>query len=215
MPFDLHDSDLPDAKVQWGNGVPFSPRSISGYQGGTAMGNVSQVATTMKTALEQAARCVAAESSETYDSLDAQVETLEGQAYQAVKSQLDIASLLHKLNEQEPLGPAELETLELLIVGDAEYFLKYEADLERWKDEANQLVAEIAKLQSSQLDVDGLMHLRALCQELRRVLPNIVYYLDKKERTIKFREATSGALDDAGYRVLAEMVTGMISSDRI
>lgn len=83
------------------------------------MGNVSQVATTMKTALEQAARCVAAESSETYDSLDAQVETLEGQAYQAVKSQLDIASLLHKLREQEPLGPAELKTLELLIVGDA------------------------------------------------------------------------------------------------
>ena len=166
-------------------------------------------------ALEQAARCVAAESSETYDSLDAQVETLEGQAYQAVKSQLDIASLLPKLKEQEPLGPAELKTLELLIVGDAEYFLKYEADLERWKDEANQLMAEIAKLQSSQLDVDGLMHLRALCQELRRVLPNIVYYLDKKERTVKFREATSGALDDTGYRVLAEMVTAMISSDRI
>jgi hypothetical protein len=119
------------------------------------------------------------------------------------------------LKQSKPLGPAELKTLELLIVGDAEYFLKYEADLDRWKGEVNQLIAEIAKLQSSQLDVDGLMHLRTLCQELRRVLPNIVYYLDQKERTSKFHEATSGSIDAEGYRVLAEMVTAMISSDRV
>jgi hypothetical protein len=59
------------------------------------------------------------------------------------------------------------------------------------------------------------MHLQALCQELRRVLPNIVYYLDQKERTNKFHEATNGSIDAEGYRVLAEMVTAMISSDRI
>jgi len=59
------------------------------------------------------------------DELGAQVDTLERQARQAVKSQLDIASLLPKLKESKPLGPAELKTLELLIVGDAEYFVKY------------------------------------------------------------------------------------------
>ena len=166
------------------------------------MGDVSQVATSISAAIDQANRCAATETSDSYDELGARVDTLEGQAHQAVKSQLDIASLLPKLKESKPLGPAELKTLELLIVGDAEYFLKYEADLDRWKGEVNQLIAEIAKLQSSQLDVDGLMHLRALCQELRRVLPNIVYYLDQKERTSKFQEATSGSIDAEGYRVL-------------
>jgi len=179
------------------------------------MGNVSQVTTSISAAIDQANRSAATETSDDYDELGAQVSTLEREAYQAVKSQLDIASLLPKLRESKPLGPAELQTLELLIVGDAEYFLKYEADFDRWKEEVNQLIAEITKLQSSRLDVDGLMHLRALCQELRRVLPNIVYYLDQKERTDKFREATKGSIDTEGYRVLAEMVTAMISSDRI
>lgn len=164
------------------------------------MGDVSQVVTSISAAIDQAKRCATIETSDSYDELGAQVDTLEGQARQAVKSQLDIASLLPKLKEQKPLGPAELKTLELLIVGDAEYFLKYEGDLERWKEEVDQLIGEISKLQSSQLDIDGLMHLRALCQELRRVLPNIVYYLDQKERTAKFREATQGPIDAEGYR---------------
>jgi len=179
------------------------------------MGDISQVATSISAAIDQANRCTATETSDSYDELAARVDSLEGQAHQAIKSQLDIASLLPKLKESKPLGPAELKTLELLIVGDAEYFLKYEGDLDGWKGEVNQLIAEIAKLQSSRLDVDGLMHLRALCQELRRILPNIVYYLDQKERTSKFREATKGSIDTEGYRVLAEMVTAMISSDKM
>jgi hypothetical protein len=180
-----------------------------------AMGDVSQVATSISAAIDQASRCATTETSDSYDELGAQVDTLERQARQAVKSQLDIASLLPKLKESKPLGPSELKTLELLIVGDAEYFLKYVADLDRWKGEVSQLMAEVAKLQSLRLDVDGLMHLRALCQELRRVLPDIVYYLDQKERTNKFHEATNGSIDTEGYRVLAEMVTSIISSDRI
>ncbi len=179
------------------------------------MGNVSQVAASIRTALDQADRCAATETSDNYDFLESQIDIVEEQARQAVKSQLDIASLLPKLKEQKPLGPAELKTLELLIVGDAEYFLKYEADLDRWKEDANQLIAEIKNMQSSPLDVDGLMHLRALCQELRRVLPNIVYYLDQKERAAKFQESTKGPIDAEGYRVLAEMVTAIISSDQI
>jgi hypothetical protein len=179
------------------------------------MGDASQVTTSIKRAVDQASRCATAETSDAYDSLGAEVGTLEEQAHQAAKSHLDIASLLPKLKEQKPLGPAELKTLELLIVGDAEYFLKYEADLDRWKEESNRLIAEIAELQSSELDLDGLMHLRALCQELRRILPNIVYYLDQKERTAKFHEATNGSIDAAGYRVLTLMVTAMISSDRL
>jgi hypothetical protein len=113
-----------------------------------SMGDVSQVATSISAAIDQASRCATTETSDSYDELGAQVDTLERQAHQAVKSQLDIASLLPKLKESKPLGPSELKTLELLIVGDAEYFLKYEADLDRWKGEVSQLMAEVAKLRS-------------------------------------------------------------------
>jgi hypothetical protein len=64
-------------------------------------------------------------------------------------------------------------------------------------------------LKTSDLDVDRLMHLRALCAEVRRVLPDVVYYLDQKERSAKFEEATRKPLDPEGYRVLAEIIEQM------
>lgn len=179
------------------------------------MAKIPQVASSISAVIEQGARCATSETSDSYDYLDTQVEALDGQARETVQSHLDIASLLPKLKGRKPLGPDDLKTLELLIVGDAECFLKYETNLASWKDQVKELMAEIGKLQTSTLDIDSLMHLRALCQEMRRVLPGIVYYLDQKERTAKFQEATKGPIDDEGYRVLTEMVTAMISSDKM
>ena len=78
-----------------------------------------------------------------------------------------------------------------------------------------QLAGEIAKLQSSDLDVDGLMHLRALCAEVRRVLPAVVYYLEQKERAKKFQQATQEPINPGGYRVLAQIVEQMLMSDKM
>ena len=77
------------------------------------------------------------------------------------------------------------------------------------------MIEEIFKFQSGDLDVDGPMHLRALCNEVRRVLPDVVYYLDQKERTSKFQEATRGPIDADGYRVLAEIVEPMLLSGKM
>jgi len=179
------------------------------------MDNVSPVKTTIKAALEQAARCVASETSENYDALDALAQTLDGQAREALQSKLDLASLLPKLKQEKPLTPDDLKTLELLIVGDSESFVKYESDLPHWKTEVQRLVNELNGVASSSADVDGLLHVRAVCQEMRRVIPDVVYYLDDKERIERFRNATAGPLDAEGYRVLAEIVTAMISSDKV
>ena len=174
-----------------------------------------QLSATIQKTLELASRCAQTETSDNYGALADQVEELEGQAREAVQSHIDFASLLPKLKARKPLTPADLQALELLIVGDAESFLKYETEFDHWKGEIKQLVGEISNLQSSDLDVDGLMHLRALCDEVRRVLPAVVYYLDKKERTKKFQEATRDAIDPEGYRVLAEIVEQMLVSDKI
>jgi prefoldin subunit 5 len=173
------------------------------------MANVSQIPNTVKAAIEKAAACSLSEASEDYAQLDALAETLDGQAREVMQSKLDIATLLSKLRQKLPLTPADLKTLEVLIVGDAESFLKYETDLPHWKDEVRRIMTEIGSLSSSNLDVDALLHLRALCQELRRVLPDLVYYLDSRERIAKFRQATEGIIDADGYHVLAEIVTAM------
>lgn len=176
-----------------------------------SMGDVPQVNATIQKTLELASRCTQLETSDNYGALGDQVEELEGQARQAFLAKMEISALLPKLKTGKPLTPEDLKTLELLIVGDAEYFLKYENDLEQWKSEIRKLVGEISNLQSSDLDVDDLMHLRALCAEVGRVLPDVVYYLNQKERTSKFQAATREPLDSEGYRVLAEIVEQMLS----
>ena len=182
------------------------------------MGDLPQLRTTIQKTLDFASRCTRAESSDNYGALGDQIEELEGQAREAFQSKMDFASLLPKLKAGTPLTPADLKTLELLIVGDAEYFLKYETEFDRWKREIQQLLGEISGLQSGSqrddLDVDGLMHLRALCGEVRRVLPAVVYYLDQKERASKFQQATQGAMDAEASRVLAEIVEQMLLSDK-
>jgi hypothetical protein len=174
------------------------------------MGDVPQVNATIQKTLELASRCTQLETSDNYGALGDQVDELEGQARRAFLAKMEIASLLPKLKTGKPLTPEDLKTLELLIVGDAEYFLKYENDLEQWKSEIRKLLGEISNLQSSDLDVDGLMHLRALSAEVGRVLPDVVYYLNQKERTGKFQAAMREPLDAESYRVLAEIVEQML-----
>src|SRR5208282_4833863 len=154
---------------------------------GDSMGDVPQLSEKIQKTIELASRCAQAETSDNYGALGDQLEELEGQAREAFQSRMDFASLLPKLKSGKPLTPADLKTLELLIVGDAEYFLKYETEFNHWKTDIQQLVAEISKLQSgvqskaqskaqsNDLDVDALMHLRALCDEVRRILPAVVY----------------------------------------
>jgi hypothetical protein len=178
------------------------------------MGEVPPVSATIQKTLDLASRCDQAETSDNYGLLGDQIEDLEAQAREGFQSKMDFASLIPKLRAQKPLTPADLETLELLIVGDAEYFLKYEADFDQWKNEIKKVLAEISKLQSSDLDVNGLMHLRALCAEVRRVLPDVVYYLDQEERASRFKQASQGPIDAEGYRVLTEIVEQMLSSDK-
>lgn len=183
------------------------------------MGDLPQLGTTIQKTLDFASRCTQSESSDNYGALGDRIEELEGQAREAFQSKMDFASLLPKLKAGRPLTPADWKTLELLIVGDAEYFLKYETEFDHWKGEIQQLLREISTLQSgaqkNELDVDGLMHLRALCGEVRRVLPAVVYYLDQKERAGKFQQAMQGPMDAEASRVLAEIVEQMLVSDKM
>jgi hypothetical protein len=179
------------------------------------MDNLPELGKEIQQTVSTASRCTEAETSDNYGALGEQIDELENLAREAFQSKMDFASLLPKLKAGEPLTASDLKTLELLIVGDAEYFLRYETEFDHWKNQVQQLIGEMSQLQSSALDVDGLMHLRALCGEVRRVLPAIVYYLDQKERTQKFQQATQGPVDADAYRVLAEIVEQMLVSERM
>jgi hypothetical protein len=179
------------------------------------MGEPQSVSTAINKALEMAARCTAQETSDNYGLLEDELGRVEAVAQEYFHSKLDVTGLLSKLQRSKPLTPADLKTLELLIVGDAESYLKYETEFEHWKSELKRALDEIAGMRGAEPDVDGLMHLRTLCREAQEALTDIVFYLDAKERASKFQEATRGPIDAEGYRVLAEIVREMLVLDRM
>jgi hypothetical protein len=179
------------------------------------MGAIPQLNPLIQKTLAVASRCAEAETSENYADLEDRVGDLESRARQAFQAKVDIASLLPKLEKGQRLLPTDLKALELLIVGDAESYVKYETEVAHWKEKLGTVLGEIAKLQDSELDVDGLMHLRALCREAREVLADLVFYLDSKERTCKFQAATQATIDPEGYRFLADIVRQMLVSEKM
>jgi hypothetical protein len=162
--------------------------------------------------LDLAARCFEAENSEGYRVLIEQLEELETLARENFQNHADYKSLVSKLENGAPLTPDDLNTLKLLMVGDADYYLKYDDDFARSESELKEIVEGIRKLQSGNLDVDGLMHLRVLCREACSVARPTAFYLEQKERVRKFEDATRDGIDRESGRILADIIRRLMTS---
>jgi hypothetical protein len=178
------------------------------------MSQNQEVSDKLKEALDVADKCFKAENSEGYDALGEQLEELETLTRESYQRHGDYGLLLDKLENGKPLTCEELDTFRRVIVGDADYYLKYDDDFDRCKTETGKIVDEIRRLRASDLDVDALMHLSVLCREAIRVLVPTGYYLEQKERLRKFENATRGPIDRESGRVLADMIRHLTSSDR-
>lgn len=175
------------------------------------MAENQDVSTKLKETLDLAARSFDAENSEGYDLLHEELEELETQARKTFQRHEDCRSLISKLDHGAPLTADELNTLKLMMVGDADYYLKYDDDFERSKGELKRIIGEIGKLQASNLDVDGLMHLRVLCREACSVALPTVHYLEQKERVGKFEAATRDGIDRESGKILANIVRSILA----
>ncbi len=153
-----------------------------------------------------------------YQKFQTYIEDLEGLAREAFQAKLDKMywSILDKLEEGKALTTAEHNILELLMVGEAKYYLRYEHDIDQWRNELKRLMEELKKQQAAGLDeIDSLMRIRALCREALRVLPDMAYYFREKERIRKFEDVTRDAIDTETRRALANLIKDMMESDEI
>jgi hypothetical protein len=173
------------------------------------MAGNAEVSAKVKEMLDLAARSFEAENSEGYEVLCEQLEELETLAQKSFQSHADCQSIVKKLENGNPLTSDELNTLKLLIVGDAGYYLKYDDDFDRSKSELKRILEEIRNLQSSDLDVDGMMHLGVLCREASTVAKPTAFYLEQKERVRKFEDATHDGIDRESGRILADIIRGV------
>lgn len=173
----------------------------------------------LKETLEAAARAFESKASTAYDTFDWNVRELEVLAREDFQAKLGHAYLiiLNKLEKGEPLTSQEWEMVNLLVIGEAKYYLQHENDFENWQAEIKRLVNEMEQVESSTGldDVDSLLRMRALCRDARGVLSSITYYLQEKERVDRFKETTGGALDLETGRILADVIRGMMTSDKM
>jgi hypothetical protein len=160
-------------------------------------------------ALNTAAQCSAVETVDNYSILSAQLQELDSLAKQSLQSHTGYQPLVAKLQNGSPLTADELKTLRSAIVGDADYYLKYDDDFDRSKSDLTKILEQIRRLQSSPFDPETLMHLRVLCREAACALAPTVHYLEQKERVRKFEEHTRSPLDRDAGRVLAGIIKNM------
>lgn len=161
--------------------------------------------------LAAATRCAAAETTQNYDALLQQLQDLGELAHITCEMNVDHAGLARKLRAGETLSSDEMQTVRLLLVGDADYYLKYDEEFDRCRTEVTKIVDEIERFKSGELGVDGLMHVSTLCREASNLLALAQHYLDARERVRRFEATTTSGLDRDMGRTLAGIIEGMFS----
>jgi hypothetical protein len=176
---------------------------------GAHMADNQEVVAKLQQALAVAARCSTAETAANYEILNEELQELAALAKRESQSHADCAALTRKLRAGQALTADEMATLKLMIVGDAEYYLKYDEEFEQCKSSLSKILAKIQGLQANELGVDALMHLAVLCQEACSMLVPTEHYLEQKDRLSKFETATRGSIDRDTGRALANVIDEM------
>jgi hypothetical protein len=170
-----------------------------------------EFAAKVSAALATAAQCSAVETVHNYSILSVQLQELDSLAGQSLQSHAEYQPLVTKLQNGSPLTADELKTLRSLIVGDADYYLKYDDDFDRSKSDLGKILDQIRGLQSNEFGPETLMHLRVLCREASSALAPTMHYLEQKDRVRRFEEHTRGPLDPDTGRELADIVKNMMA----
>jgi len=178
------------------------------------MAGPQDVVAQVEDALAAAARCSTDETTQNYEALAQELQDLGEMARLSCEAHIDYRSLVRKLRAGDALSSDEMATLRLLIVGDADYYVKYDEEFGRCKSELAKIVAEIEQLKQSELSADALMHLSVLCREADSLLVLAQHYLDSRDRVRRFEASTKGTIDRDSARTLATIVEGMVAQSQ-
>ena len=175
------------------------------------MVGAQDVAAQLQQALDCAQRCASAETTQNYDALAQDLADLEVVAKGACAEHSAYQAVVGKLRAGAPLAADDIATLRLLMVGDADYYLKYDEELDRCKAETAKIVGEMQRLQASELSADALMHLSVLAREARTMLELVRHYFDSRDRVRRFEAATGGPIDRATAQTLITLIEDAVA----
>ena len=126
----------------------------------------------------------------------------------------EIVQIIGKLRSNARLDKHELDYIKLWIVGDADYYLRLENNYNDWVQELKRLIDEINKIDVKQSDFIAASKLRALLLDGIRVIGDIMFFLQQKERVKNFTESTQ-EIDPEERELLIRLIEGKIASPNI
>ncbi|MBM3245127.1 MAG: hypothetical protein FJZ15_04960 [Candidatus Omnitrophica bacterium] len=102
----------------------------------------------------------------------------------------EISKIIQILETGREISAEDLKFIKLWIVGDADYYIKFENNFNDWLSELKRIISEISRIKESKPDFETVSHLKAIIEDGKRVIYDIAFYLEKKGRIANFEEAT-------------------------
>ncbi len=126
-----------------------------------------------------------------------------------------ISKIIEKLDNRQDINEEEMAFIKLWIVGDADYYTQMENNFKDWLMELSRIVTQIDRTAAQQdIDFGTASRLRAVIEDGKRVIYDISFFLEKKEREEKFADATM-ELDNEEKDLLAKLLRSKIASKEI
>lgn len=123
----------------------------------------------------------------------------------------EISRIIQKLEGRKEISAEELKFIKLWIVGDAEYYTRLENNFNDWIAEVRRIMGEINKIDAAEPDFEAASRLRAMLEDGKRVIYDIAFFLEKKEREFRFAEATL-ELDNEEKDLLVKLLRSKLAS---
>jgi hypothetical protein len=122
-----------------------------------------------------------------------------------------VRAVIAKLKKGAPLTGDDTALIEDFVVGDAEAYVRVENDFQGWVAELGRLVKVLSEMKG-RLTGTVLLDAMGEVEDARRVLGDICYYLEQKERIARFKRTTAAGMSAERAEVLVEILREQLDS---
>ena len=151
-------------------------------------------------------------ASEDFSRVGAELAQIQSQVREEIQAATaeKITGIIRKLENQESLNPEERDLVGVWVVGDAEGYTKMEDDFQEWLEEIRRLGRVLETYEGRDASPQTLVELHGVLDDAVRVIADISYFLEKKERLERFHAAINNVSPGDG-KFLASMLKAKLS----
>ena len=123
----------------------------------------------------------------------------------------EVAAIIGKLENNQPLNQVEKDMVKLWVVGDAEGYLKMENNFQDWLQEYRRLMDKIAGWEGKTGSIQELVEVHGVLEDAVKVADDVAHYLEDRERVARCETALSN-LNAEDNKFIAGLLKSLLTS---